>query len=314
MDKTANKNGLWPLLSALCGALMAAAFWKLNGISALGVLGVCSVWLRTLSLSGTVGNLTAWALVVSISMLPALGLIRRERQRADWLLLLASLELFTGLYFLVNPTLIFPMELAELEHLAQGWGLVAGGCVLSTLVVWGLLRLLRELEQSPARLLPRILFWTAVLYGSFAGMITTWRTISVMEDVAASNTDHNRVLTSGVILVVLAVIELIPPLLGTWVLLWGGTLAETLDQAPFAEETVELAETIARQCALVARLSLTMAVGCNLLRLLSVPWTAWTSITVYLPLVTLALCAALALLCQYFRRAKAVSDDNNSII
>ncbi len=121
-------------------------------------------------------------------------------------------------------------------------------------------------------------------------------------------------MSSAALLWAVAAIELIPSVLGAWVLLWGGELAWALDQAPFAGETVDLAEATARRCTLVARISLLTAVGCNLLQLVCVPAAASVSFSVYLPVGTLALCGVLLLLCKYFRRAKAVSDDNDSII
>ena len=47
-------------------------------------------WLRELSLSGETGNAAAWAVVLILSALPALGLLWKGRSRLYWLLPLAS--------------------------------------------------------------------------------------------------------------------------------------------------------------------------------------------------------------------------------
>ena len=60
-------------------------------------------WLRELSLSGPGGNAAAWAVVLALAALPALGLLWRGRCRWDWLLALAGGEILGGLFFLVNP-------------------------------------------------------------------------------------------------------------------------------------------------------------------------------------------------------------------
>lgn len=219
-----------------------------------------------------------------------------------------------GLYFLVNPTLFFPAALGNVREIVASWGLVAGGSVLGTLSTWVLLRLLSGLENAPAKLLPGFLLCAAALYGFLAAASTVLDTISAVENVAAGNTDAARVLKSDVLLWTLAVLKLIPSLLGAWVLLWGSELSRMLDSSPFAEETVLLAETVAHRCGIVARASLIVAVGCNLLQLLCSPVVSVIHVSVYLPFGTLALCAILLLLCRYFRRAKAVNDDNNSII
>ena len=52
------------------------------------------LWLRNLSLSGGRGNLGAWAIVLALSMLPALGLLWRPGCKWDFLLLLAAAEIF----------------------------------------------------------------------------------------------------------------------------------------------------------------------------------------------------------------------------
>lgn len=302
---------LWPLLWAATGGAAAAALkalWSIPGESA------ARTWLRSLSLSGPAGNALAWVLVLALSALPALGLLRRGRRRTDWLLLLAGGEILAGLYFWVNPALIFPAELSGIPGLEQGWALAAGCGAAGTLAAWALLRLLGGLERSPAGLLPGLLRWASAAYGALAGASGVLSVLRAIEKVSAGNTAQARVMTSAVLLWVLAAIELIPSILGAWTLLWGGELVSALERDPFAGETVALAEAVARRCAWTARAALLTAVGCNLLQLLCVPVAASVSVSVYLPVGTLALCAALLVLCRYFRRAKAVSDDNDSII
>ena len=72
-----------PLLLPAAGTL-AAALLPLEALTALGGR------LRALSLSGGVGNALAWALVLGLSALPALGLLWRPGSRWDWLLALAA--------------------------------------------------------------------------------------------------------------------------------------------------------------------------------------------------------------------------------
>ena len=83
------KNAARALLLG-AGTLLAAVF-PLEALTALGG------WLRALSLSGGVGNALAWALVLGLSALPALGLLWRPGSRWDWLLALAAAEIFAGL-------------------------------------------------------------------------------------------------------------------------------------------------------------------------------------------------------------------------
>lgn len=315
MIHTKQRGWQWPVLAAIVGGLLGAAVYHLGGAGVTSPLAVFGQWLRRMSLSGGIGNTVAWIIVTAISLLPALGLLWKGRSHADWLLLLTAAELFAGLYYLVNPALLQP-SLAGIDDtaLAQSWGLVAGGTVLGTLAAWILLRALTRIEQKPAGLLPGLLLWAAVIYALLVGTGTVQNLLTDMAAVAESNTDTARVASSNVLLAVIALIRAIPELLACWVLLWGGGLAAALDAAPFEEETVALAETIARRCGLVARVSLLAAVAGNLLQLLCFSKAASIHVTIHLPVLTLALCAVLLLLCRYFRRAKAVSDDNATII
>lgn len=305
------KNILIPIGVALAGVAFAFLLSSWTGDNSAWAL---RQWLRQLSESGTAGNMAAWGMVLGASALPALGLFWRGRRQADWLLLLAGAEIFWGLYYLVNPSMIFPADLRNLQWQTSFWAMGVLGCVVSTIVVWALLRTLSALEQSPARLLPKLLWWTAVLYSFLAAAGEVREVLAKMEAVQAGNTDPDRIFSSGMLLWILAGLHLVPVLLGAWVIQLGSGLTSAMEDTPFAAETVALAGRAARRCALVARVSLLLAVVCNLLQLVWMPQAAEVHFSVYLPVGTLALCAAMLVLCRYFQRAKAVSDDNDSII
>ena len=88
------------------GLVILAAAAPLAALLPVGTLAGLGGWLRELSLSGPGGNAGAWAIVLGLTALPALGLLWRGRRRADWLLLLAAGEILAGLFYLVNPTLL----------------------------------------------------------------------------------------------------------------------------------------------------------------------------------------------------------------
>ena len=97
-------------------------------------------------------------------------------------------------------------------------------------------------------------------------------------------------------------------------LVWGGRLARAMESAPFGKETVAEAESLSRRCGLVASSSVLLCAGGNLLQMLLFSQLRTTHFQVAFPFSTVLLSAALGLLCRYFRRAKAVSDDNQTII
>lgn len=271
-------------------------------------------WLRELSLSGPGGNAAAWAVVLALAALPALGLLWRGRCRWDWLLALAGGEIFGGLFFLVNPTLLgVPLEG---EPAAKLWGLTVAGGTGTVLLAWAVLRWLRALERGASgRSVERLLSWAALLAGALAILAQGLDLAGKLQNVASSNTAPELDLVPTYLtLCLLAAADLVPFLLGCAVLRWGGRLAAALEADPFAGATVALAERVRVRCGWVAAASVLVCAGESVVQMVLFPVLHTASFTVSFPFFTVLLAAVLGLLCQYFRRAKAVSDDNGTII
>ena len=279
----------------------------------IGMLTRLGEWLRELSLSGPGGNAAAWGIVAALSALPALGLLWRGRSKWDWLLLLAAGEILAGLFYLVNPTLL------TAEYAARNFiALAAAGCVGATLLAWAVLRGLKNIlaSEAPGRTMDRLLRWSALAWAWLAVVaqgVGVWQTA---QKTAEGNTalDAAALMPTYLTLVVLAVMDLIPTLLCCEALRWGGKLALRLEEDPFGEETVTLAESLGGRCARMAGTSVGVCVAGNLLQFFLLPVLHSARFNVSFPFASVLLAAVLGLLCRYFRRAKAVSDDNDSII
>ena len=179
-------------------------------------------WLRELSLSGPGGNAAAWAVVLALAALPALGLLWRGRCRWDWLLALAGGEILGGLFFLVNPTLLgVPLEG---EPAAKLWGLTVAGGTGAVLLAWAVLRWLRALERGASgRSVERLLSWAALMAGALAILAQGLDLAGKLQNVASSNTAPGLDLVPTYLtLCLLAAADLVPSLLGCAVLRWGG--------------------------------------------------------------------------------------------
>ena len=301
------KNKIRPAGTA--GFLLLAC---LPALLPAGTLPKIGEWLRELSLSGGTGNAAAWAVVLALTAFPALGLLWRPRCKWDWLLPLAAAEIFAGLYLLVNPAMI------STEYPAgDAISMAMAGSVSATVLAWAILRWLTKMENSPSlgKTLERLLKWSAVVIGWLYAWSEGAAALEKIHAVAESNTAPGVVLwpTYGAI-VLLAIADYIPTLLGCAMLLWGGRLARLLEADPFGEDTVALAQRVSRSCGRVAAVSLLVCVGGNLAQFLLLPVLRSMNFSVSFPLLTVLLAAALDLLCRYLRRAKAVSDDNESII
>lgn len=268
--------------------------------------------LRSWSLFSPGGNAAAWAVVLALTALPSLGLLWRPRCKWDWLLPLMAAEIFAGLYLLVNPTLV------SAEYPAgQMIALAVGGSLCATLLAWAILRWMMRMENSPSlgQTLERLLKCSAVILGWLAAWSQGAAALEKIHAAAAGNTAPGVVLwPTNAAVIFLAIADLIPTLLGCAMLLWGGKLARMLEADPFAEDTVALAEQLSRRCGQVAAASLLVCVAGNLAQMALLPVLRTMNFSVSFPLVTVLLAVSLDLLCRYLRRAKAVSDENESII
>jgi len=321
-----------------CGSALLARLGSAGGAAAALALPFRALGegLRRMSLSGFGGNAAAWLIVAAVCALPLilLALVRQKRGAApeDWLMWLAVPELFALLWFLVNPTHMgassFPADLV-----ADFYPLAVGGTLLSTLLAWLTLGLLRGLEGAPEERLAAafqpLLTACALLLAFGAAYGRTARLAELWAAVTGGNTAQDDMLFAALggsgpisapleltlgVLVLLALLRLIPDLLAALTLLWGARLAGELGRAAFGENAVALCGKTAAGCRRVAQATVLLALGTNLFQLLLFPCLYNSSFSVDLPLFSLALSAGLYLLCRCLRRGRDLQEDSDSII
>lgn len=312
------------LLPAVLGALLGSVV-KPETLAA--PFRMAGEGLRALSLSGGVGNAAAWLVVLVLSALPLLMLmwLRRgglEKRGEDWLLTLAVPQIFYLLYYLVNPTLLS----AGTQMPGEAWAVLVdflpfavGGTLLSTVLAWAALRLLRRLESASAPRLAgafRPLLIACAVLTAFGGV---WSRVHEVQTQYAAVLEGNTGagaslrLTFGMLLV-LGVLKLIPDLLAAMTLLWGADLAEVLGRETFGQEAVKLCGRTADTCKNIARASVLAAAFANLLQLMLLGSLHASHFSVILPLEPLMLSVGLFLLCSCLRKGKELQEDSDSII
>ena len=310
-------------LTALCaglGGLLAVAG---QGIEANAQMTLWSApfllvgrGLRALSLLGGGGNLLAWILVALVCVLPLALLTVWRSRRGSWhledgLAVLAAPVLFALLYYGVNPTLL-P------EPVGQIYPVAAAGCLLSMGVAGLVLKLLRGMEQCSWERLAQLfrpllaggsaLVAFSAVYAHLAAALTRGR--EVME---GNTGDPEGAAFTAVMLVVLALLELTPYLMGALALLWGVDLAGAM-AAGFSPEMVALCERTALGCRIMVQSSVVFTLSTNLIQLALLGRLRSTSFSVYIPLFPLLLAAGLFLLCRLVRRGRELQADSDSII
>ena len=234
--------------------------------------------LRELSLSGPGGNVLAWAIVLLAAGLPLLLLVlppNRGRRHWEDIFLPASSLLLIGLAFCaVNPS--------YLDRFFGSTLLIAAAVIwVSLLVFWGVLRLLRGMEEAPLEKLSGVLRILLVGCAALLVFAAAVRGSGAVMEINDSQQDWTLFLAvasvpepSGLtgdqalnIALALPLVELIPDLLGAWMLLLAADLTTALARDPFGEESVGRCVTTARWSRLAIQATLVLALGVNLVKL-----------------------------------------------
>ena len=282
--------------------------------------------LRELSLSGPGGNLLAWAIVLLAAGLPLLLLVlppNRGRRHWEDIFLPASSLLLIGLAFCaVNPS--------YLDRFFGSTLLIAAAMIwVSLLVFWGVLRLLRGMEEAPLERLSGVLRILLVGCAALLVFAAASRVSGAIVEINNLQQDWTLFLAvasvpepSGLtgdqalnIALALPLVELIPDLLGAWMLLLAADLTTALAREPFGEESVGRCVTTARWSRLAIQATLVLALGVNLVKLARYDsLITEVKVSLDLPLIPLILSAALYLLCRCVQRGRELQEDNDSII
>ena len=282
--------------------------------------------LRELSLSGPGGNVLAWAIVLLAAGLPLLLLVlppNRGRRHWEDIFLPASSLLLIGLAFCaVNPS--------YLDRFFGSTLLIAAAMIwVSLLVFWGVLRLLRGMEEAPLERLSGVLRILLVGCAALLVFAAASRVSGAIVEINNLQQDWTLFLAvasvpepSGLtgdqalnIALTLPLVELIPDLLGAWMLLLAADLTTALAREPFGEESVGRCVTTARWSRLAIQATLVLALGVNLVKLARYDsLITEVKVSLDLPLIPLILSAALYLLCRCVQRGRELQEDNDSII
>ena len=282
--------------------------------------------LRELSLSGPGGNLLAWAIVLLAAGLPLLLLVlppNRGRRHWEDIFLPASSLLLIGLAFCaVNPS--------YLDRFFGSTLLIAAAMIwVSLLVFWGVLRLLRGMEEAPLERLSGVLRILLVGCAALLVFAAASRVSGAIVEInnlqqdwtlflAVASVPEPSGLTGDQVLniaLALPLVELIPDLLGAWMLLLAADLTTALAREPFGEESVGRCVTTARWSRLAIQATLVLALGVNLVKLARYDsLITEVKVSLDLPLIPLILSAALYLLCRCVQRGRELQEDNDSII
>lgn len=192
---------------------------------------------------------------------------------------------------------------------------------------WGVLRLLRGMEEAPLEKLSGVLRILLVGCAALLVFAAAARGSGAVVEINDSQQDWTLFLAVASVpeptgltadqffVFALPLLELIPDLLGAWMLLLAADLTTALAREPFGEESVGQCVTTARWSRLAIQVTLVLALVINFVKLF---WFDYLSglveISLDIPLIPLILSAALYLLCRCVQRGRELQEDNDSII
>ena len=320
------RRGVLLFFAALAGALIPLIPTVQVAGALTAPIELAGGLLRELSLSGPGGNVLAWAIVLLAAGLPLLLLVlppNRGRRHWEDIFLPASSLLLIGLAFCaVNPS--------YLDRFFGSTLLIAAAVIwVSLLVFWGVLRLLRGMEEAPLEKLSGVLRILLVGCAALLVFAAASRVSGAIVEINNLQQDWTLFLAvasvpepSGLtgdqalnIALALPLVELIPDLLGAWMLLLAADLTAALARDPFGEESVRRCVTTARRSRRAIQVTLVLTLAVNLVKLIRYDYLiSEVKVSLDLPLIPLTLSAALYLLCRCIQRGKELQEDNDSII
>lgn len=282
-------------------------------MGALALPFVAAGWcLRSLSLSGGVGNVVSIILYGLICAVP-LGFWWRSRRRTeDALLVLLSGVLAVVLYYMINPNLRQSVMRNEVGDA------VYAGAVWSTLVTWGLLKLLytgawdRERHVYRALRIFLLLCAASCLVDCFGtGTARIVHNLRLRQAVNGS-LDYTGLDMAFLVLTFLA--AAVEKGLCAWVLYRGAALLEELERDPFGAGCVAAAERVSGSCRDCLTVMSLTALALNIAQILLAPLLRNIAVSVSIPVLGMAVCFALLSVTKLLVRGKELKDDNDLFV
>lgn len=314
------------LLGVLGAEAIACVLLRIAQASLAGVFSAAMAFpfeqiglgLRSLSLSGGLGNAAAVIIYAAISLSPAVALlILRKRRRLfpeDALLGLLSIALFVILYLMVNPGIM------SIPTGGQAIGkMILGGAAYSVLCGYFVLRALRLFFQSDAQKLAR---YMSVMLGLIAALFVYaafGARFGVLLDAIASlragNVGNEHLLWASYFILDLGYLaDMIPYILNIFIIFSSLRLLDELRADRYSEDAVAATGRVSRLCAVSLAVTVFLSIAFNLLQVVFAKSLRVINVTVSIPVLSIAFVLAALLLTRFVAENKRLKDDNDMFI
>lgn len=288
------------VLAALLGAAVCAAVAAMPELTMLVFKLPCGFFvdlLWELAMTGEGWRIFAIVLYVLFCLIPALVLLllsrRRKPYREDWLLLLMSAALFIFIG----------------RALSSHWDIYSTFAqmgLLSVLVAWLVLRLLRYFNASDDARLVKLARIAVVLLGLLFGFVAGWTLIGMAAGLLSGF--QFSLLADGLSGAATVVILIFGCLLAL-------RLINTLGpDGRITDETVAEAEGFYRYSAKALASIVLISMGADLAKLLLIELSNDNNVNVSLPILPLIFCLAALIVSRFIAAHKQLRDDNDLFV
>jgi len=279
------------------------------------------VFLRSLSLSGSMGNMTAIVIYAVVSLIPIVILLalmkKRKLYREDGLLVLMSAILFAVLYLMINPGFIGSF-FGKAVGLDIGKAIL-GGSVYSVIFGYLVLRILRLFFNSNTEKLQKYMtvllcllnvFFVYICFGScFCGFLNS------IASLRSGNTGNEHLL--GMTYVFLALrysVDALPYIFDVLVVFSALRLLDEMYANRYSDESVDAAGRLSRMCGIALAATVFANVMFNILQLLFARMLMVINNSVQIPFLSIVFVLAVLLLARFISENKKLKDENDMFI
>lgn len=269
--------------------------------------------LRSMSLSGAVGNAVAIVLYVLFCLSPLLLIRRRDSVVENALLVLASAVMFRVMWQMINPShgpVILQNEVGRAINC---------GTVYSVFITWGVIRLLnasdlvrQENIYKTLRIFLMICAVELILEGigmGFAALRTQ------LELLAEGNTMPGQDLMPTVVFLVLDyVVGAVENGMVAWLMVLGIRLLRALENDPYSTQCHRVSETICLWCRRTIRVVVIASLALNLGQMLFANVLLNIGFTIRIPAVSLGIAFCMMALSRLLAQGRELKEDNDLFI
>lgn len=269
--------------------------------------------LRTLSLTGRVGNALALSLWIGVSMLPWIPVCRhrkeKERLWENCALCVLSVLLLLTLYGMANPAVaysVFPGISGGFLPMVKA---LMGCAVWSVLVLWGVLRLLRLFRAGDLNTLlgylRTLLYVLCILFTGTIALSCGSTLVSGLENIQRG--------MDGLMAVLRFLAAALPYVLDIAVTLSAMTLLDALLSGD-STSVLHCTDALSRLCCVSLGLTTVSVAALNIIQLMLARWLSDITVSVTIPVMSIAFVLSALLLARLIAENRRLQADNDLFI